>query len=107
MAAISEVGDVGHTSPTESKADSDGHKKSVGWDYGGGCATRCGMERATETKRGLVSCTHQANQILLFQPSLPLIQATLVRGAYVFKHAVRSALFQIFNNSAMLRWLCS
>jgi hypothetical protein len=59
-------------SPTESKTDLVGRKTSARWDYGGGCATRCGMERATEKKRGLVSCTHQVNQIL----SIPAIVAS-------------------------------
>jgi len=35
----------------------------VGQDYGGGCATRRGMGRATETKRRWAGCTPGANPI--------------------------------------------
>lgn len=48
----------------ESSADPDGHTGSFGQNYGGGCATRRGMERAMETKRRWAGCTHGANWIL-------------------------------------------
>ena len=60
----SECGASGHTSPMQSGTDASGHADSVGQDYGGGCATRRGMERATETKQGWVGCTQRANPIL-------------------------------------------
>ena len=56
----------------ESNADSDGHRDSVGRNYGGGWATRRGMERATETKQRWVGCTQGANPIL----SIPAIVAS-------------------------------
>ncbi len=48
----------------ESSADPDGHADSVGQNYGGGCATRRGMERATETKQRWAGCTQGANPLL-------------------------------------------
>jgi hypothetical protein len=51
------------TPTTESKADSVGRNKSIGRNYGGGCATRCGMERSKETKRESAGCTQWANPI--------------------------------------------
>ena len=77
----------------ESSADSDGQTDSVEQNYGGGCATRRGMERATETKQRWVGCTQGGTRYFLFQPSLPLIQATLVRGAFVLIARVRPVFF--------------
>jgi hypothetical protein len=48
---------------SESVADSTGHTNSFE-GYGGGCATRGGTERATETKRKWASCTQRANPII-------------------------------------------
>src|SRR6266404_5458742 len=41
-----------------------GQTDPVGRNYGGGCATRRGMERAMETKRRWAGCTQGANPIL-------------------------------------------
>jgi hypothetical protein len=68
----SECGASGHTSPLESSADPDGQTDSVGQNYGGGWATRKGMERATETKQSWAGCTQRANPIL----SIPAIVAS-------------------------------
>ncbi len=56
----------------ESSADPDGQTDSVPQNYGGGCATRRGMERAMETKRRWAGCTQRANPIL----SIPAIVAS-------------------------------
>src|SRR5260370_5633528 len=56
----------------QSRADAVGQTDSVGRDYGGGCATRRGMERAMETKRRWAVCTQRANPIL----SIPAIVAS-------------------------------
>jgi hypothetical protein len=56
----------------EPSADPIGHGDLVGQNYGGGWATRKGMERATETKRRLAGCTQRANPIL----SIPAIVAS-------------------------------
>jgi hypothetical protein len=45
---------------------------SVGENYGGGWATRKGMERAKETKQRRAGCTQRANPIL----SIPAIVAS-------------------------------
>src|SRR6266446_8584104 len=49
-----------------------GRTDSVLQSYGGGCATRRGMERAMETKRRWAGCTQRANPIL----SIPAIAAS-------------------------------
>src|SRR5260370_12086633 len=56
----------------QSRADAVGQTDSVGRDYGGGCATRRGMERAMETKRRWAVCTQGANPLL----SIPAIVAS-------------------------------
>jgi len=48
----------------ESSADPNGHTDPVGQNYGGGCATRKGMERATEMNPRLAGCAQRANPIL-------------------------------------------
>jgi len=48
----------------ESSADPDGYTVSVGQSYGGGCATRRGMERGIETKRKWAGCTQKGNPLL-------------------------------------------
>ena len=54
----------GHLSPTESKADSVVATQEARRDSGGGCATRCGIARAMETKRGSAGCAQCANPII-------------------------------------------
>jgi hypothetical protein len=60
-----------------------------GHSCGGGCATRRGMGRATETKQRWAGCTQRANPILSIPAIVPLIQATLVRGASVLDTPAR------------------
>jgi len=49
-----------------------------------------GMERATETKQRWAGCTQKGNPLpFCDKPLLPLTQATLVRGAFVFIARVR------------------
>jgi len=48
----------------ESSADADVQTDSVGQNYGGGCATRRGVECAMEMKRRTAGCAQKGNQIL-------------------------------------------
>ncbi len=47
----------------ESCADSNGPKSSIRQNYGGGCATRNGMEKGMETKQRRAGCTQTGNQL--------------------------------------------
>src|SRR5438309_8639499 len=65
VAARSEVelGASRHTSATQSRADAVGQRIQFGQSYGGGCATRKGMERAMETKRRWAGCAKKGNPL--------------------------------------------
>ena len=66
----------------QSRADVRGQTDSVGQDYGGGCATRRGTERATETKQRWVGCTHGENPILSIAAIVASNSGDLVRGVF-------------------------
>jgi hypothetical protein len=75
----------------QSRADRRGQTDSVGEDYGGGCATGKGMERAAETKQRSVGCTDAVNPILSIAAIVASNSGDLVRGAFGVQAPARPA----------------
>jgi hypothetical protein len=73
----------------ESVADSTGHTNSLGRDYGGGCATRGGMERLTETKPRYAGCAQKGNPLLSSAAIVASNPGDLVRGVVQVETARR------------------